>query len=130
MAVPRFRRAVEKVARPLIEPLGFEFYVQNEPGLGGAYEFLRPWKRGWMEGIALHTVPRSRAFAVELGVVRLGGFLMASPFDNMGRWREFGLRERLSRLVRDWPWDPGGLIPYHDQSSLDEAMRVAIEQAL
>jgi len=96
MAKARFRRAVERVARPIIEPLGFEFYVQNEPGYGGAYLFLRPWKSGWMEGIALYTGLRSRAFTVDLGVVRLGSFFMASPLENMGPWREFGLRPEWS----------------------------------
>jgi hypothetical protein len=131
MAKPRFRRAVEKVARPIIEPLGFEFYVQNEPGYGGAYSFLRPWKGKWMQGIALHTRRGSKGFTVELGVVTIGGFFMSSPFENMGPWREFGLRKDLGEIVHATdPLVDFDFIAYQEQADLEEVLRQTLEQAL
>ncbi len=129
MAAPRFRRAVDKVARPLLEPLGFTFHPADAPGYG-VYAFLRPWKAGWNHGIALQTNRNKRAFAVELGVVR-DNFWRSSHFENMGPWREFGLRLDLGEVIHaSNPEIDFDFIEYQDQNGLEEALRQSLGQAL
>ena len=113
----------------MLEPLGFIFHKADAPGYG-VYSFLRPWKAGWNQGIALQAGVRSRAFSVELGVVRKN-FWRSSPFDDMGPWRKFGLRKNLGEIAHesdpsvDFDW-----IEYHNAAGVEEALRQALEQAL
>lgn len=128
MAKPRFRQAVEEVARPMLEPLGFKFEKVDEPG-SGAYSFLRPWQAGWNQGIALQTSLRGRGFAVEIGIVKSN--FWQSPHSEMGPWRKYGLRRRLGSIVRpDVQSDERDFVPYTDQENLEEALRRELLLAL
>jgi len=132
MAKPQFGRAVQKIGRTVLEPLGFRFHNDSEPGMG-AYSFLKSWKGGFDQGIGLYPSLRSRAFYVELGVTRDNRFFWAN-FTEAGVWRDVGLRTRLGQLVlaEGLKVDPDrrDSAPYHDQSSLEDALRISIEQAL
>jgi len=123
MAKPQFGRAVQKIGRTVLEPLGFRFQNDSEPGMG-AYSFLKSWKGGFVQGIGLYPSLRSRAFYVELGVTRDNRFYWAN-FTEAGVWRDVGLRTRL----RVDP-DRRDSAPYHDQSSLEDVLRISLEQAL
>lgn len=129
MPTPRFHRAVEKVARPMLEPLGFRFHKADEPGYG-LYSFLRPWNAGWNHGVALQTSRSSRAFRVWLGVVQSD--FWSSALAEVGPWRECGLRKRLGRVVHtsDPQLEDSDFIEYADQAGLEEALQYTIEQAL
>jgi hypothetical protein len=132
MAKARFRRAIENVARPMLEPLGFSMKVDNEPGYGGLYSFVKAWKGDWNQAIGFQTSRISRAFAIEIGVVRGGLWWAASS--EVGPWREIGLRRRLGLLLhpKTQGIDPyeRDFCPYSDQASLETAMRNQIEFVL
>ncbi len=113
----------------MLEPLGFKFEKGGEPGLWH-YEFLRPWKAGWNEGIGLYTSLRARGFAVEIGVVSGKGFFW-SAMGETADWREVGLRTRLGRIARPEVSSPlRDFVPYSDQASLEAAVRRELQLAL
>src|SRR2546427_7652569 len=73
MAKPQFGRAVQKIGRTVLEPLGFRFHNDSEPGMG-AYSFLKSWKGGFDQGIGLYSSLPSPAFYDEMGVNRYNLF--------------------------------------------------------
>lgn len=134
MAAPRFRRAIEKIAKPILEQHGFSLRVHVEPGYGGTYTFLRPWKAGYKQAIGLYTARQSRAFTVEIGIVPGDFDLTIAVTESSSTFRELGLRERLGQIVST----PGlhvdsfhrDFVEYKDQASLEEALRRVIAQAI
>jgi len=134
MAEPRFRRAIDKVAKPILEPLGFSLRIHSEPGYGGVYTFLRSWKAGYMQAIGLYTSRNSRAFTVELGVLPGNFDISVAVSETSPTFRELGVRERLGKIVST----PGlhvdsfhrDFLEYKDQASLEDALRRTIEQAI
>src|SRR5256885_15590694 len=97
MAKPQFGRAVQKIGRTVLEPLGFRFHNDSEPGMG-AYSFLKSWKGGFDQGIGLYPSLRSRAVYVELGVTLDNRFFWAD-LTEAGVLRGLCLRTPLRPLL-------------------------------
>ena len=87
-----------------------------------------------MQAIGLYTSRNSRAFTVELGVLPGNFDISVAVSETSPTFRELGVRVRLGELVL-----PEGLhvdpfrrdfVPYDDQRSLEDALRISMEQAL